>query len=97
VTVFVTEKLALQLKTATLNMAAQGLGFLGYRVYPNNISLAARSRKRYRVKMKEYTGLLESGSWSQAKFQQHATALNSFVFHADSLYFRKKVLTDLGQ
>ncbi|MEI6143331.1 MAG: RNA-directed DNA polymerase [Mariniphaga sp.] len=97
VTLFLNEKLELQLKTSFLNRTSQGLTFLSYLIYPEKTLLAARSKKRYKQKMGEFTDHLKNGTWSQAEFQQHALALNSFVFHADSLYFRKKVLFNLGQ
>ena len=94
---FLNEKLELQLKTSVLNRTAKGLTFLSYLIFPEKIFLAARSKKRYQQKMGEFTDYLKNGRWSQAEFQKHALALNSFVFHADSLYFRKKVLCNLGQ
>ncbi len=97
ITAFLSENLELTLKTAALNSTSKGLTFLSYLVFPEKIYLAARSRKRYRLKTKIYTGNLEKKIWSQAEFQRHAMALNSFVFHADSLYFRKQVLCNIGQ
>ncbi|MEI6436401.1 MAG: RNA-directed DNA polymerase [Bacteroidota bacterium] len=97
VTMFLTERLGLSLKTSDLNRCSKGLTFLGYLVFPEKTHLAARSRKRYQQKMQEYTGFLENGIWAQSEFQHHAMALNAFVFHADSLYFRKNVLCNLGQ
>lgn len=94
---FLNKNLALSLKTATLNHANRGLPFVGYLVFPEKIYLARRSKRRYQSKMKEFTALLESGRWSQSEFQQHALAVNAFAFHADSYYFRKKVLCNLGQ
>ncbi|MCX6277967.1 MAG: RNA-directed DNA polymerase [Bacteroidetes bacterium] len=97
ITIFLEEQLGLCLKTADLNRCSKGLTFVGYLIFPEKTHLAARSRKRYQHKMKEFTGLLETGIWSQSEFQHHALALNAFVFHADSLYFRKKVLCNIGQ
>lgn len=97
VTLFLDENLGLQLKTSVLNRTSQGLTFLSYQIFPKKIFLASRSKKRYQQKMGEFTNHLENCTWSQAEFQQHALALNSFVFHSDSLYFRKKVLSNLGQ
>ena len=94
---FLAERLGLSLKTSDLNRCTKGLSFVGYLIFPEKTHLAARSRKRYQQKMNEFTGWLETGRWAQSEFQQHALALNAFVFHADSLYFRKKVLCNIGQ
>jgi RNA-directed DNA polymerase len=95
--IFLTEKLDLILKTSTLNYSTKGVTFLSYLVYNEKIYLARRSKIRYQKKIKEFTSLLNNGIWSQAEFQKHTIALNSFIFHADSLYFRKKVLYKIGQ
>jgi hypothetical protein len=94
---FLAERLGLSLKTSDLNRCTKGLTFVGYLIFPEKTHLAARSRKRYQQKMNEFTGWLETGRWAQSEFQQHALALNAFAFHADSLYFRKNVLCNIGQ
>jgi hypothetical protein len=45
------ETLQLQLKTKTQNTCAHGLSFLGYRLFPHQTRLTARSKKRYLSKM----------------------------------------------
>lgn len=97
ITAFLAEKLGLYLKTSTLNHASRGVAFLGYRVFPEKIYLATRSRKRYRQKLEKFVHLVKNEIWSQDQFQKHAMALNSFAFHANSYYFRKNVLLNLGQ
>jgi RNA-directed DNA polymerase len=95
ITIFLAEKLDLTLKTSTLNCSSKGVIFLSYLVFPQKIFLSKRSKIRYREKINEFTCLLNEGIWSQSEFQKHTLALNSFVFHADSLHFRRKVLSKI--
>jgi hypothetical protein len=94
---FLDEHLQLKLKTATLLHTNSGLSFLGYRVFQEKLYLTQRSKQRFINKLTRYEQYLENETWSQAEFQHHATALFSFVNHADSFYFRRKVLSYSGQ
>jgi len=94
---YLLEKLNLTLKPVSYHCTSQGVSFLGYTVFPEKLYLNSRSKHRFIEKLKRYNRLLEAGVWSEARFKDHATALFSFVKHADSLYFRRKVLSHYGQ
>jgi len=94
---FIINELDLQIKTCAMNRSSQGLTFLGYRVFPDKIVLAKRSKSRYAKKMAEYTKLLKCGIWSQDEFAHHVSALTAFTEYAYSKSFRKKVLLNNGQ
>ncbi len=97
VTRFLAENLQLQTKSTALLPTTIGISFLGYRIFQEKMYLTQRSKRRFRTKLFRYEQYLENEIWSQAEFQHYATALFSFVNHADSLYFRRKVLSNSGQ
>lgn len=88
---FIEDRLQLELKPFCLNRSDRGLPFVGYLLYPDTVRLAQRSRKRYIEKIKKYDLSLQEGSWSQKEYQQHATPLVAFTWHADAKTFRQKV------
>lgn len=71
--------LQLQLKTKTQNTCVYGLSFLGYRLFPHQTRLTARSKKRYLSKMIALNNSLQNAKISQAQFGQQATCLHNFV------------------
>jgi hypothetical protein len=97
ITEFLIEKLGLSLKTYVLNSSPKGIGFLGFRVYPHRIYLARRSKVRFKAKMKRYTTMLGKQIISQEAYSIRVQSLHSFVSHAESLYFRQRVLSQIGQ
>jgi hypothetical protein len=96
ISAFLSQELELNLKTMAMNRASSGLPFVGFYIFPDKIFLTSRSRKRFIDKMNRYDRLLKNGTWSQSAFQRHALSLNAFVFHADTLSFRKMVLKKMG-
>lgn len=94
---FLAENLQLQTKSTSLLSTTSGISFLGYRIFKEKMYLTQRSKQRFRTKLARYRQYLENEIWSQTEFQHHATALFSFVNHADSLNFRRKVLSNSGQ
>lgn len=92
----VSGEIGLRLKPKMLNRSRNGLPFLGFRIYPESIRLAKRSKRRYQRKMKAYFGKLNVQEWDQSTFQRHVLPLTSFVAHADSLGFRNRVLNHLA-
>ena len=61
-----------------------GLTFLGYRVFPGHVRLAARSRKRFRRKLPLYHDKYTSGRWSEEETARHVEPLLAFVRRAES-------------
>jgi RNA-directed DNA polymerase len=75
-----------------LNRCDRGLSFLGFRVFPRRLLLTDRSRRRFVRKLGAYDLELAEGIMTEAAYQRRSTALFSFVAHADTLGFRRKVL-----
>lgn len=89
---FTRETLRLELKPDCLNATTLGMTFLGYRVYPDRITLAARSRTRFCRKLRAAHRRLRSGKWSQTEAALHVEPLLAFVRHAKTDNLRRKAL-----
>ncbi len=90
------EELKLELKPACLNRTALGLTMLGYRVFPQRVLLARRSRRRFARKLGAYWNSLQKGEWSQDDFAAHVLPLAAYVGHADSVEFRRAAMKKIG-
>lgn len=88
---YIAEHLKLELKPFCLNAVDRGLPFLGYLLFPGRTRLGAAGKKRFSVKIEDYTVKLQQGYWSQMEYQQHVLPLISFVRYADTLRFRRDV------
>ncbi len=86
------QKLDLTLKPFCLNKNIQGLPFLGYLLYPDDIRLAHRSRIRFIKKLRIYENNLKYGIWTQEEYQNHISPLIAFTEFANSKAYRKKII-----
>ncbi|MCP4267732.1 MAG: reverse transcriptase [Candidatus Brocadiaceae bacterium] len=94
---FLTEKLLLDIKEPMqLNYSNRGVEFLGYRVFPDKIRLAKRSKRRFVKKFRDYECLYLSGKWSEDELVRHMLPLVAFTEHADAKAFRKNVIERYG-
>ena len=82
---FLKEKLSLELNRFQLNRCLNGIPFLSYRVYPKGLRLSLKAKQRFCLKIKEA---------NQTENADKALALIAFVDRANSLEFRKKVLSN---
>ena len=92
---FLRDSLHLALKPVCLNGCYMGLTFLGYRVFPGRVRLAARSRKRFRRKMARYDGNYTTGRWTEEETARHVEPLLAFVRRAESQSFRRRVIESI--
>ena len=88
--------LGLVLKPPCLNRTVRGVTMLGYRVFPDHVRLARRSRGRFVRRLRAYWGDLMTGEWSQETFAAHVLPLVAYVDHARSAGFRRAVMTRIG-
>lgn len=93
---YLKDSLQLSLKEWCLNKTQYGLNFVGYRVFPDVIRLNNRSKKRFENKMKLYWNKMESGEWSQKKYQDHVLPLLAFAGHASTEALRQKIIKEIG-
>lgn len=94
---FLSVKLLLDInETKCLNYTSKGVGFLGYRVFPDKIKLAKRSSRRFVKKYRNYEQLYLSGEWREDELASHMTPLIAFTTHADAKSFRKNVIKRYG-
>ena len=80
-----------------INRTSHGMDFLGCRVRPGYSELNARSRKRFRRKLRCYGEALAVGRWGEEDFQRHAQPLCAFALQVRSWRFRRRVLEDFGR
>lgn len=92
-TSFIGERLILTLKPPCINSAAKGLPFLGYVLFPGRVRLNKNSKKRFRRKMNNYDGKLNTGQWSQEQYALHVQPLVAFTRFADAGAFRRKLIS----
>ena len=92
---FLCESLKLGLRPACLNTCSRGMTFLGYRVYPGRIRLAARSRTRFRRKLAQYHDNFLSGRWTEEEAARHVEPLLAFVRRAQSDGFRRRMIESI--
>jgi hypothetical protein len=88
--------LRLQLKQVCLNACNKGMTFLGYRVFPNDLRLARRSRSRFRNKAQRYQRMFEAGLWDEAMLARHMEPLVACVGRGVSYSFRERAIQACG-
>ena len=91
-TLFLHDRLQLQLKISFINRTEQGLSFLGYRLFPHVVRLNKRSKDRFKSRWEQYHALLSRGSWTQEDYQRHILPLLAFARYADTKYLRAHLL-----
>lgn len=94
--VFLADELALALKPPQLNQCGSGLPFLGFRLYPVRIDLGPLARRRFIRRFRAYEQRHVRGLWSEEELLAHVEPLLAFVKTADSLGFRRYVMTRYG-
>ena len=89
---FLREHLALELKQDRIGTVAQGVPFLGCTVFSGYRVLNARSKRRFRHKLRVFDRLLQAGRIGEAEAQQRSLAVCAFARSACSYHFRQHVL-----
>jgi hypothetical protein len=92
---FLRDSLHLAMRPACLNACSRGMTFLGYRVYPGHVRLAARSRTRFRRKLARYHDNYTTGRWTEGQTARHAEPLLAFVRRAESRSFRRQAIQSI--
>ncbi|GHT68803.1 hypothetical protein AGMMS50239_34580 [Bacteroidia bacterium] len=93
---FIAQNLQLSLKPFIINKTEHGLPALGFLLYPNQIRLNRRSKKRFVTKLTGYTNLLNTDSISEKQFAQCTLSLYGFISHANSKGFATQILQEIG-
>jgi len=92
---FLGDTLHLKLKPVCLQGCSMGLTFLGYRIFPGRVRLAARSRKRFRHKLAQCHENYTTGRWTEEQTARHVEPLLAFVRRAESQSFRRRVIESI--
>ncbi|MCF0242443.1 MAG: hypothetical protein HUK25_07380 [Treponema sp.] len=78
ITIFLKEKLFLELKPETVGLCSQGVPFLGCLVRPDSVHLLKKTRNRRMKKMKNLEHLVLIGKMSEEEAGQRCSALSYF-------------------
>ena len=98
---FLRDTLHLTLKEEATLLApvAEGIPFLGFRIYPGMLRLNPRTLRRFRRQVRICEKAYQAGDLSMAELSNSVASLFAHVSHADSLQLRRqvvKVSRDLG-
>jgi RNA-directed DNA polymerase len=94
---FLGEHVKLELNNAQqLNRTAQGMPFLGFRVFPEVIRLSPRCRRRFVDKLHYYELEAVEGRMSESELARRVLSLVAFTKTADAAGFRNGVLARQG-
>jgi RNA-directed DNA polymerase len=90
-------ELKLELKfNVMLNRTECGMDFLGYRIFPDDLRLAKRSKRRFASKFRAYEREHRDGVWSELELQQRMTSLIAFTLPCRSRGFRRNMIERFG-
>ena len=88
----VRNNLSLSLKPFVLNKSKHGLPALGFQIYPEEIRLNARSRKRFALKLKQYDIMLKNDEISESRCAQNILSLYGFIACAKHKGFARTIV-----
>ncbi len=94
----VTHELHQQIKLpASVRSTTSGVDWLGYRIFPDRITVGRRARRRFRAKLRDLTEQHDSGVISSAEFQKRSRSLVAFlrVARVKSWKYRTRVVSSL--
>lgn len=90
---FLKDELQLSLKLLEIRPADKLTPFLGYRLAKNRMLLGHRSMKRFKQKLNQYLFNYHTDKWGEHEMLQHIEPLLAYTLKADSLSFRRKVMS----
>jgi len=89
---FINNTLLLSLKPAVINKTEHGLPALGFQLFPNEIRLNARSRKRFADKLLRYNNMLINNDINEFQYAQNVLSLYGFISHAKHKGFSRSII-----
>ncbi len=90
---FLQERLGLESKSpGAIQPTARGMDFLGMRVFPSQLRLNAKSRRRFERKLREIEALRLGEDLDDSGAQARVTSLVAFTRHARAEVFRRNVM-----
>jgi RNA-directed DNA polymerase len=94
---FLTTELGLKLKpNVILNRTDRGMDFVGYRIFPHELRLTRRGKRRFVRKFRSYERGQMEGGWTELQLQQRVGALIAFTLPCRSRSFRRNVMERFG-
>lgn len=82
----------LEIKQPQLGKCANGVSFLGYKVFPGYLLLNGCSKKRFRAKLQEYSREYSLGELSEKEYSLKLIPLIAFTRHAKAKCFRRSCM-----
>jgi hypothetical protein len=94
---FLAAVLELELKpNVMLNRTDRGIDFLGCRVFPHELRLSRRGKRRFVRKFRRYEREHLEGAWTELQMQRRVGALIAFTLPCRSRGFRRNVMERFG-
>ena len=87
-------KLELHPHKSQIYLTANGVGFLGYKIYPAHRLIISLNVKRLRKRMRKYFEQLKSKLISKQKIVCSIQSWLGYAIHADSFNLRRKILSE---
>lgn len=91
------DRFRLALNEPVVGRAHAGLGFCGYRVFPDGLRLSQRSRRRFRTRYAELIRASEEGRTDDRELVRRVEPMLSCVRRASSRSYRQRVLAAYGE
>ena len=88
---FLAERLDLEIHAPIINRTHFGVPFLGYVVFPHEIHLAHRSRRRFRRRIKSLETKYYDEKITERELTVRAQCLYAFVNHADAENYKREM------
>ncbi len=89
-------KLDLHPHKSQIYLTANGIGFLGYKVYPTHRLIVSQNVKRLRKRLKKYIELLKLKLITRQKISCSIQSWLGYAIHADSFNLRRRLLAEFA-
>ena len=89
-------KLELHPHKSKIYLTANGIGFLGYKVYPTYRLVVSQNVRRLRKRIKRYFELLKLKLIVQRKISCSIQSWLGYAIHADSFNLRRKIISEFN-
>lgn len=92
---FLEDNLLLSFKLMEIRPSNRFTPFLGYRLSRYRMVLGHRSMKRFKQKLSKYMFCYHTCRWGEKEMLQHVEPLLAYTLKAESLLFRRRIMTKL--
>lgn len=91
---FCRDSLQLELKPPLISQCQHGIPFLGYKLFPYNIKLNSRSKRRFKKKIIQVIAAYDDEMINDRDMYNRINSLISFTKHSNAKAFRRKIVSE---